>query len=61
MAQGRSLIIYLISAFLKYKINNVLIKHSHSSKSLSVVIDENLTCENQVDTIVHYIKENCVG
>ena len=51
MAQGRSLIIYLISAFLKYKINNVLIKHSHSSKSLSVVIDENLTCENHVDTI----------
>ena len=41
-------------------INNVLIKHSHSSKSLGVLIDENLTCENHVDTIVHYIKENCV-
>ena len=60
MAQGRSLIIYLISAFLKYKINNVLIKHSHSSKSLSMLIDENLTCKNHVDTVVHYIKENCV-
>ena len=41
-------------------INNVLIKHSHSSKSLSMLIDENLTCENHVDTIIHYIKENCV-
>ena len=30
-------------------------------KSLSVLIDENLTCENHVDTIVHYIKENCVN
>ena len=42
-------------------INNVLIKHSHSSKSLGVLIDENLTCENHVDTIAHYIKENCVS
>ena len=41
-------------------INNVLIKHSHSSKPLSMLIDENLTCENHVDTIIHYIKENCV-
>ena len=36
-------------------INNVLIKHSHSSKSLSMLIDENLTCKNHVDTVVHYI------
>ena len=41
-------------------INNVLIKHSHSSKSLSMLIDENLTCKNHVDTVVHYIKENCI-
>ena len=41
-------------------INNVLIKHSHSSKPLSMLIDENLTCENHVDTVVHYIKENCI-
>ena len=41
-------------------INNVLIKHSHFSKSLGVLIDENLTCENHVDTIVHYIEENCI-
>ena len=41
-------------------INNVLIKHSHSSKPLSMLIDENLTCENHVDTIILYIKENCV-
>ena len=30
-------------------------------KSLNVLIDENLTWENHADTIVHYIKENCVG
>ena len=37
-------------------INNVLIKHSHSSKSLSaMLIDENLTCKNHVDTVGHYI------
>ena len=41
-------------------INKVPIKHSHSSKSVSVLIDENLTCENHVDTIAHYIKENCI-
>ena len=41
-------------------INNVLIKHSHSSKPLSMLIDENLTCKNHVDTIILYIKENCV-
>ena len=41
-------------------INNVLIKHSQSSKPLSMLIDENLTCENHVDTVVHYIKENCI-
>ena len=29
-------------------------------KPLSMLIDENLTCENHVDTIIHYIKENCV-
>ena len=32
-------------------INNALIKHSQSSKSLGMLIDENLTCENHVDTI----------
>ena len=42
------------------KLNNFPIKHSHSSKSLGVLIDENLTCKNHVDTVVHYIKENCV-
>ena len=42
-------------------INNVSIKHSHSSKSLSMLIDENLTCENHVDTVIRYIyKENCI-
>ena len=41
-------------------VNNVLIKHSHSSKPLGVLIDENLTSESHVDTIIHYIKENCV-
>ena len=40
-------------------ITNVLIKHSNSSKSHGILIDENLTCENHVDTIVHYIEENC--
>ena len=32
-------------------INNVPIKHSHCSKSLSMLIDENLTWENHVDTL----------
>jgi len=32
-------------------IHNVLIKHSHCSKSLGVLIDENLTWENQVDAL----------
>ena len=42
-------------------INNVSIKHSHSSKSLSMLIDENLTCENHVDTVIRYIyKENSI-
>ena len=45
----------------RQKLNNlpslpdVLIKHSHSSKSLSILIDENLTGKNHVDTVVHYI------
>ena len=30
---------------------NVQIKHSHSSKSVSMLIDENLTCKNHVATI----------
>ena len=42
-------------------INNVSVKHSHSSKSLSMLIDENLTCENHVDTVIRYIyKENSI-
>ena len=42
-------------------INNVSIKHSHCSKSLSMLIDENLTCENHVDTVIRYIyKENSI-
>ena len=32
-------------------INNVPIKHSHCSKSLGMLIDENLTWENNVDTL----------
>ena len=32
-------------------INNVSIKHSHCSKSLGVLIDENLTWENYVDAL----------
>ena len=32
-------------------INNVPIKHSQCSKSLGVLIDENLTWENQVDAL----------
>ena len=42
-------------------INNVSIKHSDCSKSLSMLIDENLTCENHVDTVIRYIyKENSI-
>ena len=37
------------SAFLN--INNDGIKHSHCSKSLSVLIDENQTWENYVDAL----------
>ena len=33
------------------KINNVPIKHSYSTKSSGVLIDENLTWENHVDAI----------
>ena len=32
-------------------INNVPIKHSHCSKSLGMLIDENLTWDNNVDTL----------
>ena len=41
-------------------INNVSIKHSHSFKSLRILIDENPTGKNHVDTVVHYIKECCI-
>ena len=36
-------------------INNVPIKHSHCSKSLGVLIDENLTWENHVDALTKKI------
>ena len=36
---------------LPLNINNVPIKHSQCSKSLSVLIDENLTWENHVDAL----------